>query len=155
MSIPFSTASQELTYQKVLDYLTASTLFQDSLTVAADEPSFEMVYGSTVVHVTVIAWDVNPWENPDVTLLRAYSYLTEGSRIDMDTMRFLMTESSRIRFGAFQLDEGDRIMFAHSILGGEGMDVMELQTCILSVAAIADTYDDIIVDKFGGRRATD
>ena len=46
-------------------------------------------------------------------------------------------------------------MFAHTILGGEHMDLMELQTCILSVVTIADTYDDIIAKRFGGQRASD
>jgi hypothetical protein len=32
---------------------------------------------------------------------------------------------------------------------------MELQTCILSVVTIADTYDDLIVERFGGQRAID
>jgi hypothetical protein len=27
---------------------------------------------------------------------------------------------------------------------------MELQTCILAVVTIADTYDDILTEKFGG-----
>ena len=35
------------------------------------------------------------------------------------------------------------------------MDLMELQTCILSVVTIADTYDDLIIQKFGGQRACD
>jgi len=35
------------------------------------------------------------------------------------------------------------------------MDLMELQTRILSVVTIADTYDDIITEKFGGQRAVD
>ena len=32
---------------------------------------------------------------------------------------------------------------------------MELQTCILSVVTIADTYDDMIAQRFGGYRAID
>ncbi len=43
----------------------------------------------------------------------------------------------------------------HVLLGGENMDLMELQTCILSVVTIADTYDDLIIKRFGGQRACD
>jgi len=45
-------------------------------------------------------------------------------------------------------------LFANSILGGENMDLMELQTRILSVVTIADTYDDIITEKFVNGRLT-
>ena len=155
LNYSFHNASQELTYRKVFDYLTTSSLFRESVTIVPDTPNFEIIYGSTRIHVDVMAWEVNPWDNPDSTLVRSYSYLTTGTRIDIDTLRFLMLESSQIRFGAFQLEEGNRLMFAHSILGGDSMDMMELQTCILSVAAIADTYDDIIIEKFGGQRMVD
>jgi hypothetical protein len=150
----FINPSQTLTYQKVLDYLTNSHLFQGSVTPASDAPNFAIQYGSSRVQVDVIAWEVNPWDNEDIALVRSYSYLTRGTPVDADVLTFLMTESSSIRFGAFQLATDHRIMFAHSILGGDNMDMMELQTCILSVAAIADTYDDIIVEKFGGTRLT-
>jgi hypothetical protein len=55
-----------------------------------------------------------------------------------------------MRFGAFQLGDRNEIFFAHNILGGEHLDVIELQTCILAVVTIADTYDDILTEKFGG-----
>jgi hypothetical protein len=69
-------------------------------------------------------------------------------------MRYLLSENSRMRFGAFQLGKSDEVLFGNSVLGGENMDLMELQTCILSVVTIADTYDDWIVDRFGGKRAS-
>jgi hypothetical protein len=40
-------------------------------------------------------------------------------------------------------------------LGGGNMDLMELQTYILSVVMIADIYDDMITEKFGEQRARD
>jgi len=33
-----------------------------------------------------------------------------------------------MRFGAFQLGNANQVLFANSILGGENMDLMELQT---------------------------
>ncbi|MEM9447923.1 MAG: hypothetical protein AAGA75_05245 [Cyanobacteria bacterium P01_E01_bin.6] len=148
----FQNTSQTVTYQKVSEYLTTSHLFRDSVTSVSDSPNFEIQYGSTCVHVDVMGWEVNPWNHEDIALVRSYSYLTTGTHVDGNLLQFLMRESGHIRFGAFQLESDDRIMFAHSILGGDNMDMMELQTCILSVAAIADTYDDIIVQKFGGQR---
>ena len=60
-----------------------------------------------------------------------------------------------MRFGSFHLDEAGQVVFSESVLGGEEMSLMELQTCILSVVTIADTYDDIIAQRFGGQRASD
>jgi hypothetical protein len=80
---------------------------------------------------------------------------TIGSNIDHELMHFLLTENRRMRFGAFHLDDANQVLFAESVLGGENMDLMELQTCILSVVTIADTYDDVIAQRFGGQRAID
>lgn len=60
-----------------------------------------------------------------------------------------------MRFGGFQLDEELNIWFAHSILGGDHMDLTELQSCILAVVTIADNYDDALVEQYGGKRAID
>jgi len=53
-------------------------------------------------------------------------------------MQYLLSESPdalwRISAG-----NANQVLFANSILGGENMDLMELQTCILSVVTIADT----------------
>jgi hypothetical protein len=45
------------------------------------------------------------------------------------------------------LDESGQVVFTHSILGGENMDLLELQTCILSVAAIAANYTSILAER--------
>ncbi|MEL6223928.1 MAG: hypothetical protein AAFR31_14945 [Cyanobacteria bacterium J06627_8] len=146
----FLNSSQTVTYQKVSDYLTGSHLFRDAVTSVPNTPNFEIQYGTTCLHVDVVAWEVNPWNDEDIAIVRSYSYLTDGTPVSADLLQFLMSESNLIRFGAFQLEADGRIMFAHSILGGDNMDMMELQTCILSVSAIADSYDNIIVQKFGG-----
>jgi hypothetical protein len=103
----------------------------------------------------VLPWEVHPWEKADLATVRATSCVTIGSTIDYDLMHFLLTENRRMRFGAFHLDDANQVLFSESVLGGENMDLMELQTCILSVVTIADTYDDMIAQRFGGYRAID
>jgi hypothetical protein len=98
----------------------------------------------------VLGWEVNPWETPGLTIVRACSCITVGSQITPELTEYLLRENLRMRFGAFQLGDNNEIFFAHNILGGEQLDVMELQTCILAVVTIADTYDDILTAKFGG-----
>jgi hypothetical protein len=153
MPIPFASDVQALTYDKVADYLRNSNLFQKNLRTYDDRPRFDLRYGSTLIEVEVLPWEVHPWEKADLATVRATSCVTIGSRIDQELMRFLLTENQRMRFGAFHLDEAGQVLFAESVLGGETMDLMELQACILSVVTIADTYDDIIAERFGGQKA--
>ncbi|MBD0269743.1 MAG: hypothetical protein ICV77_15795 [Cyanobacteria bacterium Co-bin8] len=155
MPIQFASEVQQLTYQKVADYLEGSTLFGDTLRTNPDLPQFTLLYGSTMVEVEVLPWEVHPWEEADLCTVRATSCVTIGSSIDHELMHFLLTENRRMRFGAFHLDGANQVLFAENVLGGENMDLMELQTCILSVVTIADTYDDIIAQRFGGQRAVD
>lgn len=146
MSIPFANRAQELTYRKVADYLTASELFK-TVQAADNQPKFELTYGSTRVGIRVLIWETNPWETPDLVIVRACSCLAISNPIAPKLAEYLLRENLRMRFGAFQLGDHGEIFFAHNILGGEHLDLMELQTCILSVATIADTYDDILVKK--------
>lgn len=155
MPITFTNHTQELTYRKVLEYLTASELFKDTVQAATDQPKFDLIYGTTRVGVRVLVWDVNPWDTQELVLVRACSCVTVGSHLTAELTEYLLRENLRMRFGSFQLGEQNEIFFAHNILGGEHLDLLELQTCILSVVTIADTYDEIITERFGGQRATD
>lgn len=149
MAISFTNQAQELAYQKVADYL-ASSLFRNSMRAYADAPRFDLLYNSsTLIEVEVLPWEIHPWENSELATVRAASHITVGNTTTLDVIRFLLSENRKMRFGAFQLDEVGQVVFADSILGGENLDLLELQTCILSVAAIASRYSDIITEQFG------
>lgn len=155
MSLTFNNPVQELTYQKVADYLQGSELFRSALRNYGDRPKFDILYGSALIEIEVLPWEVHPWEAGDLATVRATSCVTVGSTLDCELMQFLLTENRRMRFGAFHLDDAGQVVFSESVLGGDEMSLIELQTCILSVVTIADTYDDIIAEKFGGQRARD
>ncbi|MFM7425670.1 MAG: T3SS (YopN, CesT) and YbjN peptide-binding chaperone 1 [Elainella sp.] len=160
MSLSFTNPVQQLTYTKVSEYLSISALFKNNLKASLDQPKFEITYGSALVEVEVQSWDVHPWETADLAIVKASSCVTVGSRINSELMSYLLSENRRMRFGTFCLGEANlreahSVWFAHSVLGGENMDLLELQTCILSVVTIADTYDDLIVERFGGQRGVD
>jgi hypothetical protein len=121
-----------------------------TLFIETYRPKFNLIYGSIKVGIRVLGWEVNPWETPELAIVRACSCITVGSHITLELTEYLLRENLRMRFGAFQLGDNNEIFFAHNILGGEQLDVMELQTCILAVVTIADTYDDILTAKFGG-----
>jgi Putative bacterial sensory transduction regulator len=130
-------------------------MFKDSMQTVPDSPRFCLLYNqATLIEVDVLPWDVHPWEASELALVRAASHITVGMYQSAELTQFLLTENRKMRFGAFQLDEAGQIVFAHTILGGEDMDLLELQTCILSVAAIATTYDDIVSEKFGSTGAS-
>ena len=152
---PFTNQTQAVTYEKVADYLNSSRLFKDSMRALADRPKFDLLYNSTMVEVEVIPWEVHPWDSNDMVLVRASSCVTIGTKMDTELMHYLLSENHRMQFGAFQLDDSNNVVFSESVLGGDNLDLVELQTCILCVAAIADTYDDIIAERFGGLRAID
>ncbi len=153
MPVKFTNHVQELTYRKVADYLTTSKFFKDTVQPISDRPKFELTYGSTKFSISILAWDINPWDVGELAIVRACSCVTVGSRIDAELTEYLLRENLKMRFGAFELGNENQIFFAHNVLGGENMDLMELQTCILAVVAIADTYDEIIVQRFGGQQA--
>lgn len=155
MPINFTNSVQALTYRKVADYLQTSELFQATVRVVDDRPKFDILYGSALVEVEVLPWEVHPWQAGDLATVRATSCVTVGSSLKPELMQFLLSENRRMRFGAFQLDEGGQVVFSESVLGGDEMSLMELQTCIISVVTIANTYDDIIATRYGGQRARD
>jgi hypothetical protein len=143
MAISFVNHAQELTYNRTLEYL-QSSMFKDSMHVL-EEPKFNLLYKeTTLIEVEVLPWEIHPWEDSELAIVRASSHITVGSTVDADLIQFLLSENRKMRFGAFQLDEAGQILFVHSILGGENMDLLELESCLLSVAAIAARYDDII-----------
>lgn len=155
MTLQFTNPVQALTYRKVADYLNSSALFRQALRVDRDRPKFDILYGSALIEIEVLPWEEHPWQEGDLATVRATSYVTVGSTLDNELLRFLLTENRRMRFGAFHLDEVGQVVFSESVLGGEEMSLIELQTCILSVVTIADTYDDVIAERFGGQRASD
>ena len=152
----FEHSVQELTYNKVADYLQSATLFQNSFVALPDRPRFQVSYGSALVEIEVSNWAFHPWNaDQNMAIVTASSCVTKGSLITPELTQYLLRENRRMRFGAFQLNEDFNILFSHSIVGGEHMDLTELQSCILAVVTIADNYDDALVEEFGGKRAID
>jgi len=79
MPIAFANDVQALTYDKVAEYLSHSTLFKQYLHRQPEQPKFVLRYGSTSVEVEVLPWEVHPWEKTDLATVRATSCVTIGS----------------------------------------------------------------------------
>ena len=72
----------------------------------------------------------------------------------MKNKQFLLRKNAELHIGGFGLLFDDTIVFQHSI-AGTNLDANELVTSVNTVAVIADYYDDEIVERSGGKRATD
>ena len=154
-ALSFASETEKLTYEKIAEYLSNSTLFRDTVRFSETHPRFDLTYGSAHVNVEVLPWEVHPWEERELVLVHVVSCVTFHTEMTAELMEFLLRENQRMRFGAFHLGEEGEVLFSNKILGGEEMGLLELQSSILAVVTIADTYDDIIATKFGGQRASD
>jgi hypothetical protein len=148
----FTNGAQELTYERVQDYLSNSP-FQKTVRASEEQPYFDLLYQDiTLIELYVLPWDTHPYPHKELAIVRASSCVALGCGPELDLLRFLLDENRKMRFGSFQTDEAGAVFFANRILGGKHMDPTELEVCVLSVGAIATRYSDIIIDKFEGQR---
>lgn len=110
--------------------------------------SFTITSGSTQVMISV-----RPFTNKD-TIVECVSHVVKGATLSEDLMHFLLRKNSELHFGAFGILFDGTITFSHAITGAN-MDNDEFVSSLKTVAMIADHYDDIIVKKAGGFRASD
>jgi hypothetical protein len=113
-----------------------------------DEESFIVTKGST--QVLVKAENITD----DHVVIDLISHVVKDANVDDNLKNFLLRANSELKFGAFGLLFDDTITFQHSILANDFSEV-DLKSSINAVASVADYYDDIIVEKAGGKRALD
>ena len=142
----FETAMQEACYDKVSTWM--RELYGKFPCPRHDAPELTLFMGSALIEVLV-----HPW-NGDDAIISARSSVVTGVELTPDLMRFLLRENSDMRFGAFGVNDRGDIIFEHSIVGST-CDRPELEASVNAVLAIADDYDDKIVERWGGMRALD
>jgi hypothetical protein len=142
----FQTAMQEACYEKVATWM--QELYGKFPCARNDVPGLALFMGSALVEVFVFPW------NQDDAVINTRSYVVTGAELTPDLMRFLLRENNNMRFGAFGVDEQGDIVFEHTIVGST-CDQPELEASVNAVLAIADDYDDKIVERWGGKRALD
>lgn len=142
----FKTSGQQEVYYRILPWM--HELFGESLVVFEDEPLFIVNLGSAVASTRVVPW------HDDETLITTRSYVVTGIHITPELSYYLLRENNGIYFGRFAYDAENDIVFEHSLVG-EGCDRTELNHSVTTVIRIADSYDDEIVARWGGKRALD
>lgn len=142
----FKTKFQQDTYEKILPWM--REIFGEFAKVHPDQPLVRVNYGSTIAWVSV-----DPWGDDDATV-SARSYVVTGAEMTLELMEFLLKSNDNVRFGAFGLDTENDIFFDHTVVGST-CDKEDLKATIMAVIMTADEFDDKIVSRWGGRRATD
>ncbi|MDA3843785.1 MAG: YbjN domain-containing protein [Candidatus Kapabacteria bacterium] len=113
-----------------------------------DNGSFAISRGST--HVSIVVRHFLKGE----TIIESTANVVSGAEISQKLMNFLLRKNAQLHFGSFSLLFDDTITYSHSI-SGSNLDSNELITSLSTVAFIADYYDDIIVENYGGKRSAD
>jgi len=96
---------------------------------------------------------VRPFTQDDACI-ECISNVVTGAKITDELMKFMLRANSELHFGGFGLMFDDTITYSHSF-SASCLKNNELQITLDSIAAIADYYDDIIVEAAGGKRAID
>jgi hypothetical protein len=123
----------------------------DSPAFVRIEPRFYVVrQGTAYVYILVV-----PWE-PDRAIVRLVSQLARGVEMTPDLALKLLRLNARLRFGAFgYVPQGSCVVLSHTLLGGETLDPMEIDTAVRDLSMLADEFDDRIVEEAGGKRMQD
>ena len=115
-----------------------------------EEDLYVIKQGSSIVMINVVEWD------SDRAILRCVAQLVQGVQMKPELALQLLRLNSILRFGSFAyVDDGQLVVFLHSILGGEALQPEELLVIIRDIALIADEWDDKIISRFGGQRMQD
>lgn len=116
--------------------------------VSFGDGSFTLSRGSATVMVVVRAFGEKEF------CVECLSHVVMGAILDEEVLKYLLRKNSELHFGGFSLLFDDTIAFSYTIPTAN-LSNDELSTAVNAVAVIADYYDDEIVAKAGGRRATD
>jgi len=113
------------------------------------EDRYAIRFGTTKVVIGAHEW----FENK--TLVNVVAIVAIDVDVTKDLMEFLNNTNANLVFGKFFAMKDQRLVLCQHVLLGDKLDREELELTVAAVAAIADQYDEKIVDRFGGMRYTD
>jgi type III secretion system-like peptide-binding chaperone len=142
----FENDAQKATYEMILPWM--QEMFGEFVGKRMEIPEFGVRVGSAFAQTAIYPM------GDDDSVISTRAYVVTGVDLTPDLMHFLLRENDRMTFGAFGIDQDGDIFFEHTIVGST-CDKPELKTSVSSVVLIADEYDDLIVEKWGGERAID
>jgi hypothetical protein len=138
----FAHEVHEETFNRVAEYL--PDFFDDPFQDEKDG-HFYVSYGSTVLEISVDAY------GPQEAAVKIVGYCVQGAGITQELLINLLEINHSIPFGAFSAVGGD-VFFSHSVFGRD-LTPRALLTAIAAVANVADEFDDLLAQKYGGQTA--
>jgi hypothetical protein len=115
------------------------------------ENEFTFPYGSTRVFIDVFGVDQGS------SVVNVYAVTSVDVPPSQQLFRFLALNADAALFGhlgAIERDEVVDVVFSHRLLG-DHLDAEELKRTVATIAGAANEVDDVICDRFGGRRYRD
>lgn len=88
--------------------------------------------------------------------VRCLAQLVKGVNMTPELAYELLRLNTQINFGAFGYSApAQLVLLTNSLLGGETLDAEEITATLENLVLVADQYDDLIIQKYGGQRMTD
>ena len=143
--IRFASEGHRSTYERIARY--AAELFGDMASFEPRRPVLFVQHGSAIVSVAV-----NPLKIHS-SVVTCYSWVVTEPRLTQDLRHYLLTTNYRLALGGFALDGDGDVVLKHVLLG-DRLTEYEFKTALITIADLADEYDDEIVERFGGLRAS-
>ena len=122
--------------QRVSEYLKE---YFDSAEITVQDDITSFSYGTVNVFI-----QVKPWHFDDA-LVYVYSYLADGVKLDFDRAQTLLRMNATVPFGSFGVIFDNTVIFSYS-LPGKNLDSEEFLAAVQTVATIADTYDEMVLE---------
>ena len=146
-------ATVEATTQKV-----QRMLVEGFGNVMLTKDGFAVERGSTRVNIEVKDWGKDGKGDPS-SVVRIWAPLVRELTPTPEFYRWAAVEGSRFLFGSVTVLESEEVeaclvVFDHALLA-DYLDMDELCGAVAIIAATADDLDDVVHDRFGGKRYTD
>ncbi len=141
----FANQAHQSVYERVAGFL--KELFGEYCQADSEHPRFLFRMGSALVTIMVMPWSDN-------AIVSTNSWVVTKVERTPALMQFLLDTNGRLVFEAFGMDQEGDVFLRHTIYGAT-VDKDELRTSIMGIASSADEFDDVIVSRFGGQKATD
>lgn len=139
------TDQEELTATRIDAALSGNTAYR-----RLGPSQFLVKQGSTFVMLTA-----QLMENGQAQV-RCLAQLVKGVNMTPELAYELLRLNTQIHFGAFGYSApAQLVLLTNSLLGGETLDAAEITSTLESLVRVADEYDDLIIQRYGGQRMTD
>lgn len=145
-------ATVDVTSQRVQRILVGE--FEVTLT---KDGGFRVDLGSTAVFITVKEWTPDNDGNPR-SIVRVSAPLGRKVAATPELFRWAAIDGRARLFGGVTVfeEEGGTLflVYDHTLLG-DFIDPAEMITAVYAIGSTADEFDEIVHDRFGGKRYTD